>query len=397
LHNASAPQNIGPSAKLRSATRIVDASPALTLTPATVSMRGRVSIKNAATSQSINPHLHAITVEQFELFDSSVIPVGWADTDATAVALGMQFSLDAVAQAIGVKVYRHEAGDNLTALLYEYASATLLTSKTFVSVAGWQTVMFDAPVALNSFTYYMAAYYAPVGRYSYTAHQHDNALVNRLIHADVSAGRYGYGTPAPQMPDTSYNSTGYGVDVVISAPIETPPRLMQESTLSAAVCDQHIAVSGIIEALVRLPQSSADVRYVLYVSGVLTQPSSMLNTAISSTIHPSAVLRNPPYAPAATTNQTIPVSVEAIVNDALVRSTSIRVLIAAPTAGAIEVIHRLSGQGVKIIAMRPHMLVVEFSNPTVFAEFGSGAVFVELNRSILTAEAPVNSVTIEFE
>jgi hypothetical protein len=93
------------------------------------------------------------------------------------------------------------------------AAGVELATATFAgeSTSGWQTVTFAAPVNVKAGTPYVAAYRAPVGRYSATPGAFAvGGVAYGPLSAAANAGAYTYGTGFPG----STSTTNYLVDVV---------------------------------------------------------------------------------------------------------------------------------------------------------------------------------------
>jgi len=98
----------------------------------------------------------------------------------------------------------------------------LLASATFTNetASGWQQVDFVAPVAVTAGTTYVASYHTD-GNYSadpnFFATDHTNGmLIAPGTPSSGGNGVYAYGNSS-LFPTNSYNSTGYGVDVLFKA------------------------------------------------------------------------------------------------------------------------------------------------------------------------------------
>ena len=100
------------------------------------------------------------------------------------------------------------------------SAGTRLATVTFSgeSATGWQQATFGAPVPVTANTSYVASYYAPVGRYSNNNSYFASAATTRgpltalRNGTDGGNGLYRYG--ASGLPNSTYQSTNYWVDVV---------------------------------------------------------------------------------------------------------------------------------------------------------------------------------------
>jgi|tagenome__1003787_1003787.scaffolds.fasta_scaffold20985964_2 hypothetical protein len=112
---------------------------------------------------------------------------GQADSgSATGVEVGVTFTSDVSGTVTGIRFYK--AGTNKGTHIGNLwtATGTKLASATFSSesAAGWQQVLFTAPVTINAKTKYVASYFAPQG---HTAQDDD------YFYPQPSPGPYGNG------------------------------------------------------------------------------------------------------------------------------------------------------------------------------------------------------------
>jgi hypothetical protein len=98
----------------------------------------------------------------------------------------------------------------------------LLATATFTNetASGWQQVSFSNPVAITAGTTYVASYHTN-GDYSADPNLFATAQTNGPLTAPASSssggnGVYAYGSSS-LFPTNSFNSTGYGVDVLFKA------------------------------------------------------------------------------------------------------------------------------------------------------------------------------------
>lgn len=156
------------------------------------------------------------------LFSSSSVPAIASVNDPNSVELGFKFETTANGEITGMRFYK--GPDNLgphVANLWS-STGTLLASATFTNetASGWQQVDFVAPVAVTAGTTYVASYHTD-GNYSadpnFFATDHTNGmLIAPGTPSSGGNGVYAYGNSS-LFPTNSYNSTGYGVDVLFKA------------------------------------------------------------------------------------------------------------------------------------------------------------------------------------
>jgi hypothetical protein len=150
------------------------------------------------------------------LFGDAVPGVLAAD-DGSAVTLGVKFQSDVDGFIAGVRFYKGPGnGGTHTGSLFS-ADGTRLATGTFTneSASGWQTLLFAQPVPVTAATTYVAAYFAPQGRYAVGTNVFANPVVRGPLQglATSSSGGNGvfrYGSDA--FPTGTYNAANYWVD-----------------------------------------------------------------------------------------------------------------------------------------------------------------------------------------
>ena len=157
------------------------------------------------------------------IWPTTAVPGTPADSDNSAVEVGVKFRADTDGFVTGVRFYKG-AGNSGTHIghLWSGAGANLGTvTFTAESATGWQTATFAAPVAITANTTYVASYYAPNGRYASDDRTFASAGVdNAPLHAlrdgvDGANGVYRYGAGGG-FPTNSWQSANYWVDVVFT-------------------------------------------------------------------------------------------------------------------------------------------------------------------------------------
>ena len=142
--------------------------------------------------------------------------------DDTPYELGVRFESDIAGHVTGIRFYKG-TGNNATHVGHLWAvDGSLLATATFVneSATGWETVEFDAPVAIAAHTTYVASYFAPAGHFAldrpYFTNPHDSSPLHAL--ADGNGGGNGvYYAFGSGFPTGSYGASNYWVDVVFDA------------------------------------------------------------------------------------------------------------------------------------------------------------------------------------
>ncbi len=176
---------------------------------------GRGGTATATASLSINPASSQVV----GLFDPSYAPALTSVVDPNPVELGMRFRASSDGQITGIRFYKsaQDVGTHVGNLWT--ANGTLLATATFTNetASGWQQVEFASPVAINANTTYVASYHSS-GNYAADPGLFNNSITNGPLTAPSSSliggnGVYAYGSSS-LFPASSYNSTGYGVDVL---------------------------------------------------------------------------------------------------------------------------------------------------------------------------------------
>jgi hypothetical protein len=142
--------------------------------------------------------------------------------DPSAVELGLKFTSDVSGSVVGIRFYKAPANTGTHVGSLWTASGTLLAQVTFANEtgSGWQQAYFSSPVAISAGTTYVVGYFAPNGHYSDTAAQFsaagvDNAPLHAVANGTSVNGVYAYAA-TPTFPISSYNSSGYSVDVLFA-------------------------------------------------------------------------------------------------------------------------------------------------------------------------------------
>ncbi len=180
------------------------------------------------------------------IWDSSAAPAETNLNDNTGELGGIE---------VGVKFQAAESGF-ITGLRFYWApgdagtheghlwsaTGTQLASVSFPtpSTSGWQEVAFDAPVAIDAGTTYVASQHSSLGYYSDTVNDLSTAFANPPLTAladgtDGPNGVYAYGSSA--FPTSTFSASNYWVDVVFATdvgPDMTPPTVVSTSPSNGA-------------------------------------------------------------------------------------------------------------------------------------------------------------------
>lgn len=177
------------------------------------------------------------------LFADSTTPGAVEVPDSAAVTLGVRFTPSADGTVTGVAFYKGPANTGQHVGTLWSADGTQLAAATFAgeSTSGWQQVDFAQPVAVTAGTQYIAAYRAPVGRYSATfgAFSGTGVTYGPLSVGD-RAGAYTYGAGFPSETST----TNYLVDVIFEKGADPIALVSTTPSLGAMDVDRDTVVSA---------------------------------------------------------------------------------------------------------------------------------------------------------
>ena len=145
---------------------------------------------------------------------------GAQENDPSAVELGVKFRSDVAGFITGIRFYKTAGNTGThTGTLWSTAGANLGTV-TFSgeSGTGWQEATFDAPIAIDADTTYVASYHTTAGNYAIGTSFAGAGVDNPPLHAlmggvDGPNGVYRYGAGGV-FPTDTFGSSNYLVDVV---------------------------------------------------------------------------------------------------------------------------------------------------------------------------------------
>jgi hypothetical protein len=174
------------------------------------------------------------TITEKTLFSPSTTPTIFDLSDTTpALELGVKFQVDVPGVVKGVRFYKSATQTGTFIGSLWTSGGTLLGQATFtVSASGWQQVTFSSPIPISTDTTYIASYNnvpsvpGSVLGYPYDAGRFGaGSIDNGPLHGIASGLDGGNGvfkyTATPAMPNQSFNSTSYYVDVIFAGSIYT--------------------------------------------------------------------------------------------------------------------------------------------------------------------------------
>ncbi len=230
------------------------------------------------------------------IWPSTATPTTASTADSSAVEVGVKFRTNVAGYVTGIRFYKGAGNTGTHTGSLWNSAGTRLATVTFSgeSATGWQQATFGAPVPVAANTSYVASYYAPVGRYSNNSSYFAAAATTRgpltalRNGTDGGNGLYRYG--ASGLPNSTYQSTNYWVDVVFdtTAVDTTAPTVVAKSP--AAGSDSAPAGTAVTATFSENVVSSS-------VGFQLTGPSGAVPAAVAydagsqtATLTPSAAL-----------------------------------------------------------------------------------------------------------
>jgi hypothetical protein len=197
----------------------------------------------AAMVAVVSPTAASAATCPCSIFAAGAVPANPADSDPSAVEVGVKFRSDVPGQITAVRFYKGSGNSGTHVGNLWSASGTNLGSVTFTgeTATGWQTATFATPITISAETTYVASYYAPNGRYAgdtgaFASAGVENAPLRALRDGeDGGNGVYRYGSGGG-FPTNTWEAANYWVDVVFtpSAADTTPPTVTGTSPAAGA-------------------------------------------------------------------------------------------------------------------------------------------------------------------
>ncbi len=157
------------------------------------------------------------------VWPASALPTVADSGDPTSMELGVKIRADLDGYITGLRFYKAPANTGTHIAHVWNSTGTLLGNATVAgeSAAGWQQVMFTAPIPVVANTTYIASYLAPSGDYSadanfFTTSGVDNAPLHALANGVDGPNGVFVATTTGGYPTSTNQSTNYWVDVVYS-------------------------------------------------------------------------------------------------------------------------------------------------------------------------------------
>ena len=172
------------------------------------------------SGNTMAPVSWSFTTSSLTIWSSTAAPTVSSANDPNSIEVGLKFESTTAGYVTGIRFYKG-SGNTGTHVGYLWdANGNLLATATFTDEtdSGWQEVDFDAPVAIEPNTVYVASYFAPNGHYAgdsgyfATSETHNGPL--RALSSPESGGNgvFVYGSNGG-FPTNSFNAANYWVDI----------------------------------------------------------------------------------------------------------------------------------------------------------------------------------------
>lgn len=193
--------------------------------------------------------------------------------DYNAVELGTKFTAESDGTVLGVKFYKSEGNGgthvgNLWTIDGEQLATATFQNET---AAGWQSVTFSEPVAIEAGQTYVASYLAPEGGYDAVAEYSGQSASEHLTIKPWS-GVYSYGS-ASSFPNDSWKGSQYFVDVMFA------PASAAEGSTPAAPAEPAAPTEPTAPAAPAAPVEAAPVEQVAPVEVAPVAPAPVEQVA----------------------------------------------------------------------------------------------------------------------
>lgn len=196
-----------------------------------VQASGSYTLRSRAIDDSINMEQPSagkqVTVSlpsTSSLWTLATVPAVETVLDRDSLEVGVRFQTTMAGLVRGIRFYKgfYNIGDHNVSLWSATGEQLATALSVAEPVSGWQTTMFENPVAIGSGTTYVASYHSG-GYYSSNDGYFNSAYANGPLRVEQNGGVYAYGS-ASIFPTSSYNGANYWVDIVFEpSTANTPP------------------------------------------------------------------------------------------------------------------------------------------------------------------------------
>ena len=268
----------------QTATPPATATRTATLTPSATATR----TASATPTVTPSPITGAITI-----WGPTATPATPADSDASAVELGVKFTSDVNGLITGIRFYKSTTNTGTHTGTLWSNTGTQLATATFANetASGWQQVNFAAPVAITAGTVYVASYHTTTGHYAgdtgyFAAAGVDHSPLHALRDG-VSGGNGVYVYGARAFPTNTYQSTNYWVDIAFSPPAPATATVTRTPAGTSTATAAPSATSSATTALSPTSSATATATATTVASATTTPTSTPTGTSTATTA-PSA-------------------------------------------------------------------------------------------------------------
>ena len=156
------------------------------------------------------------------MYTGAEVPAHPAESDSSAVELGVTFSVSVPGSLVGLRYHRSAQNSGTHTGSLWTSSGARLAGLTFPSTTavGWQYAPFKNPVALKVGTTYVASYHTNTGYYAQQQYAFNNGqtIGNSIIRG--RNGVYNYGSSSA-FPSQSWDASSYYVDAIFQPATST--------------------------------------------------------------------------------------------------------------------------------------------------------------------------------
>jgi hypothetical protein len=228
---------------------------------------GNVKIESRATDDSGNIETpgSGVTVSvncPCTMYGQDYTPSVTSANDSTPLELGVKFTSSVNGWVTGVRFYKGDGNNGThTGTLWSSTGAELATGTfTNETASGWQTLLFSTPVQITANTVYVASYYAPFGHYAFDTQQFYPSTTGSpylqplgsgpvaAVRATAASANGLFNSGGPGFPSSSFNASGYGVDVVFGntapqAPAPTVSSVVPSSGATSVPVSSNVTIT----------------------------------------------------------------------------------------------------------------------------------------------------------
>ena len=188
------------------------------------------------------------TPQVYSVWEQGSITGSASVDDANAIEAGFKFKSDVPGSISGVMFYKGTANTGPFIGHLWALDGTPLAAKNYVNStadAGWQEILFDAPVHIAANTTYVASYFTQSGHYAavndYFTSEMFNAPLHALANSDPNGPNGVYNYQSSGFPTSTFQSSNYWVDVLFTP--DTPLDLAPPSIVSTTPVIGQVDVS----------------------------------------------------------------------------------------------------------------------------------------------------------